>query len=861
MDERKGILAKKKLCFNCTGPKHQANECRSTTGCQKCNQRHHTSICTVKESLKVATGGSSGQVVYPVVDVNVEGVICRALLDTGAGSSYASAALLDKLPKRPQSKEVRQIEMMLGSTTREVSISNIRVGATDGSYKIDVDVTRVERGNLLTIANPHYQKLIDSYNHLKGVTMEDKDSKPFLPIHLILGASAFATIKTAESPRVGLPGEPVAEKTRFGWTIMSSGKEFDHSKMLLMQTSQADYEDLCRLDVLGLEDRPEHDQYAVHAEFCEQLVRHPEGWFETGLFWKSSHPPLPSNKSGSLRRLTQLDNKLQRLGITEKYAEVIKQQKSEGIVEAATQPPTGKTFYIPHKPVMRTEAESTKLRIVYDASARENVQAPSLNDCLYVGPPLQNRLWNVLVRMRFHPVALTGDIKQAFLQVRIRKEERDSLRFHWKSSEQSEVETLRFTRALFGLVCSPFLLGGVVERHLVSWEAREPELVAEIRKSLYVDDLLSGKPTVAEAKELKVGAIEIFEDAKFTLHKWHSNVSELESEQPSVETENTFAKQQFSPSTDQESSLLGLPWNKEADEFSVVVPEMKMPVTKRELLHNLASIYDPLGLVAPVTLRGKIIYRETCEAKTAWDAPLPKSQAIEYSQWVKGLPKRVAIPRALTTQREAVEEIELHSFGDASKKGVCAALYAVVKQNEDTNIGLVAARARLAKQDLSIPRLELVSAHMATNLLVNVREALGGMPVAGSYGWLDSTVALQWLKGGGEYKQFVMNRVNKIPACPNITWRHVPSRDNPADLGSRGGLVSGNQLWWEGPSWLADPNEWPRDMVTTATPESEAEAKATKAVFNVAVNSPDESDQILAKFSLNKAVRIHAWIF
>ena len=164
---------------------------------------------------------------------------------------------------------------------------------------------------------------------------------------------------------------------------------------------------------------------------------------------------------------------------------MIKQQKTEGIVEAATQPPTGKTFYIPHKLMMQTEAESTKLCIVYDASARENVQAPSLNDCLYAGPPLQNRLWNVLVRMRFHSVALTGDIKQAFLQVRIRKEERDSLRFPWKSSEQSEVETLRFTRALFGLVCSPFLLGRVVEPHLVSWEAREPELVTATRISQF----------------------------------------------------------------------------------------------------------------------------------------------------------------------------------------------------------------------------------------------------------------------------------------------------------------------------------------------------------------------------------------
>lgn len=103
--------------------------------------------------------------------------------------------------------------------------------------------------------------------------------------------------------------------------------------------------------------------------------------------------------------------------------------------------------------------------------------------------------------------------------------------------------------------------------HLASWEAREPELVAEIRESLYVDDLLTGKPTVAEAKELKVEVIQIFEDAKFTLHKWHFNVSELKSEQSSDETDDTFAKQQLGLSTDQESSLVRLPWNKEADEF------------------------------------------------------------------------------------------------------------------------------------------------------------------------------------------------------------------------------------------------------------------------------------------------------
>ena len=119
--------------------------------------------------------------------------------------------------------------------------------------------------------------------------------------------------------------------------------------------------------------------------------------------------------------------------------------------------------------------------------------------------------------------------------------------------------------------------------------------------------------------------------------------------------------------------------------FSVVVLEMKTTVTKRELLRNLANIYDPLGLVSPVTLKGKTIYRETCKAKTAWDATLPEPQAAEYSRWVRELPNRVAVPRALTTQREAIKEIELHTFGDASGKGVCVALYAIVKQNGSTN--------------------------------------------------------------------------------------------------------------------------------------------------------------------------------
>ena len=168
---------------------------------------------------------------------------------------------------------------------------------------------------------------------------------------------------------------------------------------------------------------------------------------------------------------------------------------------------------MPHRAVVREGAESTKTRVVYDCSAREG-EGPSLNDCLDVGPPLQNKLWDVLVRGRFHPIALAGDLRKAFLQVRIKEEHRDALRFHWlRSVDSNEVETLRFTRALFGLGPSPFLLGGVIEQHLAGWSEKLPESVAEIYRSLYVDDLISGAYNITKAQDLKSDATKVFADA------------------------------------------------------------------------------------------------------------------------------------------------------------------------------------------------------------------------------------------------------------------------------------------------------------------------------------------------------------
>ena len=131
------------------------------------------------------------------------------------------------------------------------------------------------------------------------------------------------------------------------------------------------------------------------------------------------------------------------------YDAVIRDQIKEGVVERANNVAVGKEFYLPHRAVVRENAETTKTRIVCDASARERENTPSLNDCFLTGPPLQNQLWTVLVRNCFHPVAVAGDLQKAFL--RVREAERDALRFHCiKDLHSFEVEVLRLQESCLG---------------------------------------------------------------------------------------------------------------------------------------------------------------------------------------------------------------------------------------------------------------------------------------------------------------------------------------------------------------------------------------------------------------------------
>ena len=862
--ERKKVLSTKKLCFNCTGAKHRAADCHSKSKCQKCNGKHHTSICDQgmqQIMLATSTEVAKETVTYPVVVVKVNGIKCRALLDTGAGSSYASSTLVDLIGKKPLRVEHKRIEMMMNSVNKKIKVYDLSIANLTGDFMMTAKVSKVEKNVLLHLPNPNYESLVKQYKHLRGVEMDDKDKKSELPIHLILGATEYSRIKTTEIPRIGLQGEPIAELTSLGWTMMSPGSEIDFGQVYLTRSSIMDYEQLCSLDVLGLKDNQNDEQQSVYEEFKEQLVQKPDRSYETGLLWKTNHPPLHNHKTGSLKRLENLVNRLQQNPVLyERYDEIIKDQLAQGIVEIADKEPVGREFYIPHKAVVRDAAESTKVRIVFDASAKTSSASVSLNECLETGPPLQNLLWNVLIRNRLRPIALAGDLKQAFLQVGIREADRDALRFHWiENKDLSKPVVLRFTRALFGLAQSPFLLGGTIEQHLENCKDEYGDFVAEIKASLYVDDVITGGNKLEEVAELKEKAIEIFAKAKFQLHKWHSNKMELE-DRIGEDGQQSYAKENLAVKPT-ETKLLGLNWNKQKDTLAVTFPVEVAQNSKRGILTNLASIFDPLVLASPVTLVGKLLFRECCEQSLPWDKELPKEILNRRKRFEEALPESLEYQRSLCRYEEPIDAIDLHAFGDSSGGGSAAVVYVVIYQRSGISQGLLAAKGRLAKKGYTIPRLELVSAHMAANMVHNVKLALKGFPIRNIYGWLDSTVALHWINGEGNYKQFVANRVKRIREKAYMIWRHVRTNENPADIASRGAKAKQlGERWWKGPEWLSVQENWPEELQTEPIAQTEAEAKAIKEVLSLTVEERSRLEEALEKHGFWITMRITAWI-
>ena len=515
-------------------------------------------------------------------------------------------------------------------------------------------------------------------------------------------------------------------------------------------------------------------------------------------------------------------------------------QLRDGIIETVPEQPSGKrTFYIPHKPVVR---------MVFDASTKPHHLANSVNDCMHTGPPLQPLLWDILIRARMAPFLLLGDIEKAFLQISLREEDRDAFRFLFNVN--GEEERFRFTRVPFGAEASPFMLAATLQHHYDCQPEDLHETVQVLRGNTYVDNLMKTANDVGSLGKFKEEATQILANAKFPVHKWESNFIELESE-----------------NMPNPGKILGHNWDKREDTLVIQVPKSleETPLTKRTMLSQLGKIYDPLGIISATMVEGKRLYRDACDENRSWNKEVSSSIAKDWNKWTKQL-RDVKIPRSLIRDSATVEAVDIHQFADASNLACSTVAIAVIQQGTMKVKGLLTSKSRISKRNTSIARLELISGHMAVNLAKNLCQALNGWSIRSVTIWMDSMVALYWISNPGKsWKVFVANRVRKIAQISReleIQWKHCPSEMNLADLGSRGASLSKMESseWYTGPQWLLNRDDWPEQpKLISSTRSQEEEHPVREIMLYSAERKPDEWDNLLDRKPYWDTLRVTAW--
>ena len=211
------------------------------------------------------------------------------------------------------------------------------------------------------------------------------------------------------------------------------------------------------------------------------------------------------------------NNKLVVSGIIEPVSE--EQDNNEG------------TYYLPHHGVVRQDKETTKLRVVFDGSAKPDNSNVSINDCLEKGPNLVPDLFDVIINFRGYAIGMIADIKKAFHQVKIASNDRRMVRFLWfddPNKERPEIRKYQFCLLVFGLVSCPAILTSVLNHHLAVNEDKNPEIVSLLRKLFYVDDFAGGASNDSEAVEIYEGSQNLMSTRGFTLRKWHTNSKHLQ---------------------------------------------------------------------------------------------------------------------------------------------------------------------------------------------------------------------------------------------------------------------------------------------------------------------------------------------
>lgn len=556
LNARRTILARDKRCFMCLRKGHQQDQCQKT--CRRCDKRHHQSICprnanssnnnnnnaqnterplnsdrstqerprdqtiNERENTGITTATTTNREsskpncrvllqTAKAVATNEDGTrstVVRLLFDSGSQRSYITENLRATLHLKSLQTERLNLNTFGEAKYKKQNCDVVKLQVRRSGCE---DAIKISALTFPVICSPLPGKVSVNYPHLDGLELADEPFDAEGSIDILIGCDYYWHFVTGETRR-GDEG-PIAVNSKLGWLLSGPVKGtldrsyVTHSNLIieghddLFARNEDDVltntlKNFWETEAIGIKDLTQQET----KESFKIDVAWSEDRYEVNLPWKENCLPLSSNNYLLYEsRLRSLHHKLRKdPELLAEYDNIIQDQLSKGIIEQVPNKEkiAARHHYLPHHAVVRKDRETTKVRIVYDGSAKSGNQEKSLNDCLETGPNHIPHVFNMLARFRKNPVGITADIEKAFLMVGIQEDHRDFLRFLWLRNPdcvKPEIVQYRFTRLVFGLRPSPAILGATILHHLQLHKQSDPEIAELLEQSLYVDDLLTGE--------------------------------------------------------------------------------------------------------------------------------------------------------------------------------------------------------------------------------------------------------------------------------------------------------------------------------------------------------------------------------
>ena len=617
--------------------------------------------------------------------------------------------------------------------------------------------------------------------------------------------SQFSLVSpVASSSKVKLSHE---ERKAVNFLLKSDAEEpgLFPAEILKSANTADDLAKLFELEAIGITDKQGAEAYSM--QDFDKYVRHENGRYSVAIPWvPETLAKVPNNYNIAKAAAFRVDAANTAKQLSSHYIQEFETQERLGIIEPIEVQNVKNHKFIVHRPVVKFDPEGNvlKVRPVFNASLRVGKGGVSLNDAAWPGENLLQSLFELLIYFRSNHFSLIADIEKAFLNVGLFKES-DRNAFSFLLVKNGKLFHYRYTSLIFGFATSPFLLNFVIKLHAKT--ISNSSISKLFSQNFYVDNFLATFNEPGHAASVATAMTTQAACAGFRLRDWASN--DPRCLQGICEAEREAGTK---------VSVLGYEYNLNKDNLAIKLPKLTVAKTKRQMLSQMASVFDPLGLLAPAMVRPKLLLRKLHQMQLGWDDPIPPDCIKEWEEAteVLAVSARSSFPRGVY---DGSGSVDLLVFCDASKSAMGFAVYA----NLGGRMGLLTAKTKVApKGDRSLPQLELTAITLAYKAIKTLAKSPHFPDIRKVDIFTDSQVALSWVLRRSILKRnvYVNNRVKDICAIEEaisgtqVRCRYTPTSENISDFLTRPiTLIDWKtrcETWLNGPVWLNLPEkDWP----------------------------------------------------